>query len=237
MTSDKFFVISKQAIKEFGLEASLLLAELALWQDSCNDWFYRTQDQIRDETGLSQSVQNKAVKLLKSKGILKTKLKGLPAKLYYFIQLPALAEFLKTEQASFSKIEKLDTEKTPNKILQKSESLNKKQLVRHKKKDLIIDNVSLELEAKIQKYFEYRSEIKKPFKSQKSIDTKIQQFIEQSKLYGELAVIDSIESAIANAWQGTFIDKKFINNQSKSNENGTHEKTFGFIKQVTNFEL
>ena len=70
----------------------------------------------------------------------------------------------------------------------------------------------------INDYFEYRKEIKKPFKSDKTYLTKIDQFKEQVKKYGEEIVIASINNAIANGWQGTFINdellKQFTNNQN-----------------------
>ena len=70
----------------------------------------------------------------------------------------------------------------------------------------------------INDYFEYRKEIKKHFKSDKTYLTKIDQFKEQVKKYGEEIVIASINNAIANGWQGTFINdellKQFTNNQN-----------------------
>jgi hypothetical protein len=240
MTSSKFFVINKELVKEIGLEPTLLLAELALWQDSCKDWFYRTQDQIKEETGLSASVQNRAVKMLRDKGLLKTKLKGLPAKLHYFIELEILNKFLNINETSISKNEKLETKKQRINIPENEETLNKKNSNKNNKKEILLNSISSNLQKHINDYFEYRAEIKKPFKSQKSIETRIEQFIAQSKKYGELAVVESIEASISNGWQGTFIDKKYLNNTSNNKTyepRNQQEQTFGFIQQVTNFEL
>jgi len=71
---------------------------------------------------------------------------------------------------------------------------------------------------KVTDFIEYRKEIKKPFKSDKSINQKIENFAKELKQYGEEIVIASIENAIANGWQGTFINdellKQFTNNQN-----------------------
>lgn len=240
MTASKFFVINKELIKSIGLEPTLLLAELALWQDSCKDWFYRTQDQIKEETGLSAAVQNKAVKTLRDNGLLKTKLKGLPAKLHYYIELDVLSKFLNIEETSFSKTEKLESKKQRSNITEKPETLNKNKVNKNQKLELLLNGVSSKLQKHINDYFEYRTEIKKAFKSQKSIETRVEQFIAQSQKYGENAVIESIEASISNGWQGTFIDKKYLNNTSNNKTyepRNQKEQTFGFIQQVTNFEL
>lgn len=62
-------------------------------------------------------------------------------------------------------------------------------------------------------FFEYRKEVGKPFKSKKSQELRLSQWSQQIDAYGEQAVIESIESAIANQYQGTFIDKKYLNTQ------------------------
>jgi hypothetical protein len=70
---------------------------------------------------------------------------------------------------------------------------------------------------KINDFFEYRKEIKKPFKSDKSINIRIKQFSDELAQFGEEVVIASIDNSIANGWQGTFINKellsKFSNNK------------------------
>ena len=71
----------------------------------------------------------------------------------------------------------------------------------------------------VENFIEYRKEIKKPFRSEKSKQTKINQWSEQVGAYGEAIVLDSIETAIANGWQGTFIDMKKVEQLSKQQTN------------------
>jgi hypothetical protein len=71
----------------------------------------------------------------------------------------------------------------------------------------------------VENFIEYRKEIKKPFKSEKSQQTKVNQWSDQIEAYGEAIVLDSIESAIANGWQGTFIDMKKVEQRNKQQNN------------------
>lgn len=71
----------------------------------------------------------------------------------------------------------------------------------------------------VENFIEYRKEIKKPFKSEKSQQTKVNQLSDQIEAYGEAIVLDSIETAIANGWQGTFIDMKKVEQQNKQQNN------------------
>jgi hypothetical protein len=77
----------------------------------------------------------------------------------------------------------------------------------------------------VKNFIEYRKEIKKPFKSDKSQQTKVNQWSDQIEAYGELIVLDSIETAIANGWQGTFIDMKKVELQKQSNNLNNQFKT------------
>ena len=71
----------------------------------------------------------------------------------------------------------------------------------------------------VESFIEYRKEIKKPFKSDKSQQTKVNQLSDQIEAYCEEIVLDSIESAIANGWQGTFIDMKKVEQRNKQQTN------------------
>ena len=94
----------------------------------------------------------------------------------------------------------------------------------------------------VQNFIEYRKEIKKPFKSEKSQQTKVNQWSDQIEAYGDLIVLDSIETAIANGWQGTFIDMKKVeqlnkqqnnlDNQFKTKEDATFSHYFSQLRNV-----
>lgn len=67
---------------------------------------------------------------------------------------------------------------------------------------------------KINEFFEYRKEIKKQYKSEKSANQFILSIQKELKNYGEDIIIDSFDNSIANGWQGFFIKKDLINKQT-----------------------
>jgi hypothetical protein len=79
------------------------------------------------------------------------------------------------------------------------------------------DSFSHVLIDKLNEFFIYRKEIKKPFKNQLSIDRFIQKIEKDIKEYSENIILESIDKSIANQWQGIFIDKSITNNQKQSN--------------------
>ena len=78
-------------------------------------------------------------------------------------------------------------------------------------------------------FIQFRKEMKKPFRSQLSINKKIKQLQAQVEKYGEEVVIESINIAIANGWQGTFPESglKSLNQKTNGKQtNNTNNKTF-----------
>ena len=53
-------------------------------------WFYKTQKEIRDETGLTREEQETARRRLISAGVLEEDRRGVPAKLYFRVKADAL---------------------------------------------------------------------------------------------------------------------------------------------------
>lgn len=115
------------------------------------------------------------------------------------------------------------SKKEPKKVLDKKDNTT----------FIFSNDISSDLINSITTFFEYRKEIKKPFKSQKAIDAKISQFTQQAKEYGEQAVIQSITTAIANQYQGTFIDKQFLNKTQTQliDDKGNYQKSDAGRKQ------
>jgi hypothetical protein len=91
----------------------------------------------------------------------------------------------------------------------------------------------------IESFFNYRSDIKKPYKSESSKFAKINMFIKQAEDYGENAVIESIQTAIANGWQGTFINPDYLKSKNlvkddKGNYANTKEGRKLFVSNIRN---
>ena len=139
LASDNFIVINRDLLKRYGLNVALMLCELAseynyykkegkLEEDGM---FFSTIENIADKTGLSRYQQAEALKALDQMGLVKTIVKGIPAKRYFKLEIEELANKLaNNSQSSLQKTDKLDVKKlaTNNnniKIINKNNNKNK----------------------------------------------------------------------------------------------------------------
>lgn len=103
-----------------GITGALMLSQAVYWSNRTSGddgWFYKSQAEWESETGLTRTEQERARRGLKSIGVLEEKYVGLPAKLYYRVNLDVLAaslgrgarpvsldEVLSTHQAALKKL-------------------------------------------------------------------------------------------------------------------------------------
>lgn len=76
-----------------GVGATVFLANLFQWsgtQRNPEGWIYKTQEEIEAETGLSRREQETARKLLRAATLLREERRGVPARLYYLIEVERL---------------------------------------------------------------------------------------------------------------------------------------------------
>lgn len=77
--------------------AALMLSQAWYWSSRTSDsdgWFYKTQSEWEDETGLSRTEQETARKRLKELKILDEELRGVPARMYYRVNKESVYELL-----------------------------------------------------------------------------------------------------------------------------------------------
>ncbi|MRG31875.1 hypothetical protein [Enterobacter cancerogenus] len=78
-----------------GITGALLLSQIVYWQNRMEgQWFYKTQADLEEETGLTRYEQEGARKKLVSCGVLKEAKRGIPAKLYFRVNQERLEELL-----------------------------------------------------------------------------------------------------------------------------------------------
>lgn len=73
--------------------AAVLLSQLGYWTNRQHDpegWIYKTQQDLREETGLSRKEQETARRVLVSLGFISEKREGLPARLFYRVNPEAI---------------------------------------------------------------------------------------------------------------------------------------------------
>ena len=95
--------------------AALMLSQAWYWTKRTSDdegWFYKSQAEWEDETGLTRSECETARKHLKSSGIMEEDLRGVPATLYYRIDKPKIYEMLGVQFATIPQTEIAETPQT-----------------------------------------------------------------------------------------------------------------------------
>lgn len=85
-----------------GVTGAVLLSQLVYWHNRMDgSWFYKTQADIKSETGLTREEQETARKRLIKAGVLEEERRGVPAKLYFRVMSESL-ESLLLQSAGFT---------------------------------------------------------------------------------------------------------------------------------------
>lgn len=97
-SSESYLVVNKRLLKKYGPNVSIFISNLIdkytyfREKDKLKDgdWFFQTHEQIMEQTGLSLHEIRACKTLLKRKEVIETKLKGVPPKEWYRIDLQEL---------------------------------------------------------------------------------------------------------------------------------------------------
>ena len=91
------------------VEAGVFTSQMFYWYGKGHDpegWIYKTQDDIANETGLTRRNQEMARRKMREAGVLEEDKRGVPAKLYYRLNMERLVEvvqeYLDAEAAAAS---------------------------------------------------------------------------------------------------------------------------------------
>lgn len=216
IASSNFLTVNMAIAKQVGNDAAILLAELASSQvyfekhEMLTDgMFFETVEQIEDHTNLTKYQQAKAVKKLEEVGVLKTRMRGIPAKRYFLVNGEKILELVDRKKSkNFTTV----GQKTLPQDVKKLDRNNKRETIKENNKrdnNNIVVNSSLSepVKDKVLDFLAYRDEIKKPYKSERSIKSLVTQIEKQEQAIGSIAVIRVIDTSMQNGWQGLFWDK------------------------------
>lgn len=224
IASSSFLTVNMAIAKQVGNDAAILLAELASSQvyfeknDMLTDgMFFETVEQIEDHTNLTKYQQSKAVKALEEVGVLKTKMKGIPAKRYFLVDGEKILGLVDCKK---SKNLTTGGQKTSPQEVKKLDRNNKRISIKENNKRInntaVNDSALSEpVKEKVLDFLAYREEIKKPYKSERALNSFIREVEKQEQLHGSVAVIQCIDKSMSNCWQGVFWDK--IETRTSSN--------------------
>lgn len=129
--STSFLMANKELIKATDIESAILYSDLAgaydYWQQNnslTDGYFFRTQSEIEENTTLSAKVQLRCLRILQEKGLIKTKVKGLPARKYFCIDsecMYRLSQVIQKGETSIAERENQVCTKRRNKLQQNVE--------------------------------------------------------------------------------------------------------------------
>lgn len=91
LAGDGYIIFNKEFAKKYGLEASVLLGAMCGYQKGFrNEYFYREQSKIIDDTTLTAYALRSSIKILQGLGIIEYEKRGMPAKYYYKVNVENL---------------------------------------------------------------------------------------------------------------------------------------------------
>ena len=100
LSSTAFIVLNKQLAQEVGINSAVLLSDLISKEEyfisngMTDGWFFNTESNIEQDTTLNPYHQRKCIKILKDKGLIEVKRKGIPAKQYFKINEEQVLQIL-----------------------------------------------------------------------------------------------------------------------------------------------
>ena len=208
LASDNYIVINRDLLKKYGINVTLMLCELASEYNYFdkngkleNGMFYSTIDNISERTGLSKYQQAEALKALDEDGIVKSVIKGMPAKRYFKIDVEELTKQIANISLSSCKEirkqagEKLETKNNDIKLINKSNNLKDKESKKEESNNTQNQQVEISEELKqMQKEIEQlkaeneklKTKKEKPKKQTKSYDEQIAEYTGNEELQNAL---------------------------------------------------
>jgi len=111
---------------KLGVAAALMLSQAIYWARRSSDdegWFYKTQEEWEEETGLTRREQETARKRLRATDFWHEELRGMPARLHFRVDFEALAAALGLCQTSLHEPAKQVCTKAPNKFARKRQTI------------------------------------------------------------------------------------------------------------------
>ena len=228
LAQQNFITYSKVIAKLYGVNAAILLGAMCGYQSCHNDEeFYKTQDEISDDTCLGIYEIKEGLKILKAVGILRVTRKGMPAQNYYYVTANKLAEILLTSEV---KITQQDVENSDNNtsssnninIQKKKEEKNnnKRATVGESTVESIIEMQDERLQEPLRNFVEMRKAIKRPITA-RGLELAVKKLQQMTSNIAEQ--VDIVNQSTMNSWQGFFPLKRSDERQKHVPKGSTQE--------------
>ena len=213
LSNTGYIIVNKEIIKKIGLHEAILLGELCseyiYWKkkdETVNEFFYSTRENIEENTGLSAYQQRTAISNLVKKDIIVMKSEGMPLKTWYFINENKLQELLfdnieedtenEVEKSSSKDVIQQDVKKIDNKALNNFRT-SYEEILQHDVKEVNINNnKNNNKENKIDGLFNFIINNKKEIPEEfKNVDyEKLYQTLERYEMLYSCDILEQISS-------------------------------------------
>lgn len=213
LSNTGYIIVNKEIIKKIGLHEAILLGELCseyiYWKkkdETVNEFFYSTRENIEENTGLSAYQQRTAISNLVKKDIIVIKSEGMPLKTWYFINENKLQELLfdnieedtenEMEKSSSKDVIQQDVKKIDNKALNNFRTIYEEILQHDVKEVNINNNKNNNKENKIDGLFNFIINNKKEIPEEfKNVDyEKLYQTLERYEMLYSCDILEQISS-------------------------------------------
>lgn len=213
LSNTGYIIVNKEIIKKIGLHEAILLGELCseyiYWKkkdETVNEFFYSTRENIEENTGLSAYQQRTAISNLVKKDIIVMKSEGMPLKTWYFINENKLQELLfdnieedtenEMEKSSSKDVIQQDVKKIDNKALNNFRTSYEEILQHDVKEANINNNKNNNKENKIDGLFNFIINNKKEIPEEfKNVDyEKLYQTLERYEMLYSCDILEQISS-------------------------------------------
>ncbi|WP_235378580.1 hypothetical protein [Pseudomonas aeruginosa] len=137
-----------------GITGALMLSQAVYWTcrtEDADGWFYKTMDEWEAETGMTRSEQEGARKKLVKCGVLEEMKKGVPCRLYYRVNMDAIAANLNAEnlQSSLQKTRKQGCGNPSGKSAEKPQASTRKSREQGRGKPAVLTETTSETTSEI----------------------------------------------------------------------------------------
>ena len=213
LSNTGYIIVNKEIIKKIGLHEAILLGELCseyiYWKkkdETVNEFFYSTRENIEENTGLSAYQQRTAISNLVKKDIIVMKSEGMPLRTWYFINENKLQELLfdnieedtenEMEKSSSKDVIQQDVKKIDNKALNNFRT-SYEEILQHDVKEVNINNnKNNNKENKIDGLFNFIINNKKEIPEEfKNVDyEKLYQTLERYEMLYSCDILEQISS-------------------------------------------
>lgn len=230
LAGDSYIIYNKEFAKKYGVESAILLGAMCGYQKGFrNEYFYREQNKILEDTALTAYALRGAIKMLQGLGIIEYEKRGMPAKYYYKVNAENLEMAIDIRKSRVVENDKSrDCENNSSRVVENDSTYknnnnnNDKNKNNNKEEDKprtcnnsfneIINNFTgyEPLRTALIEYVKMRKLIKKPLTShalQLCLTKKSTGLFDLSGGNDELAK-EIVNQSICNSWQGLYPLKK-----------------------------